>query len=109
MLDTIHRSPYVVYMLHFPRPYAKGKQHYIGHSNNLPRRLKEHRRKGEEWQSFIVAKLVGRHTRSSAMYTELRWKRKGARRLCTHCRGSEPHTIGLVRPTRRNDPIGRFR
>lgn len=36
-----------VYLLHFERPIAPGKhttQHYIGHADDLPRRIDSHRR-----------------------------------------------------------------
>lgn len=46
-MDTVTHDPGFVYLLHFERPIAPGAhtaQHYIGHADDLARRIQTHER-----------------------------------------------------------------
>ena len=87
---------YTVYLLHFTRPYRQGThRHYIGYTNNMERRMKQHRTGGGARLvkhaigigiEFEVAMTQECETRVEARRMELAWKaRHGASRMCPIC------------------------
>ena len=79
-----------VYLLHFDAPYRHAR-HYVGYTDNLPRRLEEHR-KGTGARLMEVIKDAGigftvARTWAGDRATERRKKRSGSRALlCPLCR-----------------------
>ena len=79
-----------VYLLHFDRAYRHAR-HYVGYTDNLPRRLEEHR-EGTGARLMEVVKDAGisftlARTWPGDRATERRKKRQGSRALlCPLCR-----------------------
>jgi predicted GIY-YIG superfamily endonuclease len=78
-----------LYLLHFDRP-LNGRQHYLGWSENVPRRLEEHR-KGQGGKTTAAYKRAGIGFTLAATWPgtkddETEFKRKRLRSLCPLCR-----------------------
>jgi predicted GIY-YIG superfamily endonuclease len=78
-----------LYLLHFDRP-LNGRQHYLGWSENVPRRLEEHR-KGQGGKTTAAYKRAGIGFTLAATWPgtkddETEFKRKRLGSLCLFCR-----------------------
>ena len=84
----------VVYLLHFDQPLAHAK-HYLGYTNNLERRIKEHRRGHSGSHIMRVLKqrgigfVVARTWEGGTRADERRMKGRGKGRMCPICKAEK--------------------